>query len=839
MLRTCIGPNQPRNHWIYNNMSFAIYDLDEDVRRLLSADNFLKGISVHDFVEELCKDHRLKGAEVKKLEYLDPKPYIRTFESTLRQLKQLKAEAEEKQASAEQAVEAFELEHSQQVVALSSEVGELVGQFDRLDAEISGISGRIDPLNQALKRVAASRDRSQETIFLIRAYHGFYTKGGYEPLERLGGTGQLDQRMKCARTTNNLVVLARKIDAMTGLAVVKVRQCVLAVEKWVERWERGMVERFEAATEESDYAEMRAVASVLVAFNGGGSVVSAFMNKTEMFVADDAGEDAGYSVLDDEAIWTKLADANFQAHGMLHGDATEVVLDHVRVAIKGQLRVVKLVFEHPVPVLKVMVQRVYAQVVQNKVTALMLYCQAMGPLVRARLLHAVYVLVGEFSKDVKEFFASNEYDDSSELAHTVDQCFDDLFMEYLADGSYFAMEREVLEQAVFAIAREYSRWHERALERRSLDERLREFEDGATGGAAGDNGDTGVNGISAPPHLAKRKRLARFKDFVRLLPERASSDRPESAADAREAAFSITNVQKVIKLAIESVARVLELAPAHTADYALEILEILILDFGGLYVFAALEVAYEEARDLVNCAPDSTDLRLDFLAIFNLAAETLFLLSSCVKKIVLPCAVNNPPVKNRMVSLTNSFVKRCEGGLNAIVAATVDAVTGRLASLLLRQKKKDFVCDTINTSQDYTDVCEAISDLLLALHSLLAAHLDNANLQNVLARVGMVALDLLLDHFKNFTVNSTGGIVLTQDVIRYQSVIDSWGIPDLSESFLVLREISNLFTVLPDLLNSLVSEGHLATLKVYTVRQYILKRADFLPSYLDRFFRRN
>ena len=40
---------------------------------------------------------------------------------------------------------------------------------------------------------------------------------------------------------------------------------------------------------------------------------------------------------------------------------------------------------------------------------------------------------------------------------------------------------------------------------------------------------------------------------------------------------------------------------------------------------------------------------------------------------------------------------------------------------------------------------------------------------------------------QKFTVNSIG-IVLTKDVIRYQSVIDGWKIPELSEQFQILRD---------------------------------------------------
>ena len=54
----------------------------------------------------------------------------------------------------------------------------------------------------------------------------------------------------------------------------------------------------------------------------------------------------------------------------------------------------------------------------------------------------------------------------------------------------------------------------------------------------------------------------------------------------------------------------------------------------------------------------------------------------------------------------------------------------------------------------------------------------------------------------------------------------------------LLREISNLFTVQPNPINSLTVEGHLAGLKISTVRQYISRRTDFSPSYMERFFGR-
>lgn len=821
-------------------MSFAIYDLDEDIRKLLTVDNFLNGLTVNDFIEELSKDHILKGAEVNNLEYLDPKPYIRTFELTMRHLKQLAEEAERQRARAEQEVEEFELRHSKSVLKLSSDVETIVSKFDHLDTKISSITSKIDPLNQLLNKITNSRDRLMETIFLIRAYHGFYTKDKYEPLEKLRAAKDTELKMKCAKTVNNLLVLARKIKLLTG-NVPKVTKCVTTIEKYCETMEQLLIDRFEIALEDNDFDEMSEIAKVLFEFNGGSSVVLAFMNKSDLFLDVDHDDDEGlYSILDDEALWTKLSDPNYQVHDLLQGEVTDLLLNRLKVAIKGQARIVQQVFAETIPVLKIMIQRIYAQMIQNKVSTLLLYSQQSGALAHVRLLHALYVLVGEFTKDMKEFFVTNEFDENNEIGATLDQCYYDLFIDYLTDNAYFKLEKEMLENVIYGIAQRFNVFHERAIAKQELELKLQEIENESSllnMAAIGSKRGIERNRIL----FVDKKRLNKFKDFMRLHLDRGSTrDSMDAARELRaeDGVFNMTQVQVVLKIAIEIIARVLELAPNKTPDYSLEILEILLMDFGGLYVSAGLEVSYDRAQQELANASLVNDPPFDSLKSFELTSEMLFLISSCIKKIILPCAVNNPTVRNRMISLTNDFVSRCETSLNVILESVVELVTTRLNHLLQKQKKKDFLCENIDSAQDYTEACEAISDFLIYLQNKFQRNLNSENLNNVLIKTGIITLNALLDHFKKYSVNSTGGIVLTQDVIRYQSVIDAWEIPELSERFQILREISNLFTVQPNLLNSLITEGHLAELKIYTVRQYISKRTDFSPNYLERLFRR-
>ncbi|OBA21637.1 hypothetical protein METBIDRAFT_41025 [Metschnikowia bicuspidata var. bicuspidata NRRL YB-4993] len=822
-------------------MSFVIYDLEDDVRKLLNIDNFLDGLTPNDFVEELSKDHILKGAEVNSLEYLDPKPYIRTFESTLRHLKNLAEHAQELRELAAKQVEEYELSHSKSVLKLASEVEQIVAQFGGLDTEISSITEKIDPLNQALNKITNSRDRSIETIFLIRSYHGFYTKEKYEPLEKLRTAKDTELKMKCAKTVNNLLVLAKKIDHLTG-NLPKVSKCVTTIEKYGETMEQALVERFEIASEHNDFDEMCEIAKVLFDFNGGSSVVLAFMNKSDLFLEDshdDEGEGV-FSILEDEALLENFADPNQEVHDIFANEATDHLLNKLKVSVKGQARIVQQVFEVPIPVLKVMVQRVYAQMIQNRVSTLLLFSQQAGPLAHVRILHALYVLVGDFTKDMKDFFVTNDFDDNNEIGSTLDQCYSDLFIEYITDDSFFKLEKEMLEDIIFGIAQEYLAANEKALQKKELETRLQEFDNEAAALNMTAVGTQQPHNERGRFPFVDKHRLNKFKDFVKMRwPEGLTSSKDVSEPHMKSRGLvKITDVRIVLRMTIDSVARILELAPAKSPELLLEVLEMLILDFGGLYISGGLEVAYDRARQELASASLPQDPLFDYLKVFNLTSEVLFLLSSCIKKIILPCTVNSPPVRSRMISLTNSFVQRCETSLNLILECLVEFVTVKLNQFLQKQKKKDFFCDSIDAVKDYTEVCEELSDFIVHLHALMKKDLNGSNLNNVLIKIGMILLNLLLDHFKKFGVNSTGGIVLTQDVIRYQSVIESWNIPELSERFQILREISNLFTVQPNLINSLITEGHLASLKVSTVRQYISKRTDFSPSYMEIIFGR-
>lgn len=785
-------------------MSFSIYELDENIKKLLTVDNYLNGLSVNDFIEEISKDHFLKGAEVNNKAYLDPKPYIRTFESTLRELKQLQLEANEQRVKNERQVDSFELKHSENVLELNHRIDEATKKFDILDNQILDVSTRINPLGNTLNKITNSRDRSLETIFLIRAYHGFFMKEQYLPLETLKNSKKLGDKLKCAKTVRNLLNLAKKVS---DEKLPKSIKCITTIEQFGENMEKELLRKFEIASEDEDdidFDMMNQIAQILFEYNEGINVIQTFVIKNDIVVENEER-------MLGEQEWAMLSDST-RTDFKIDEQAT---FDNLKFEIKSRARISKKVFADPTPVIKIFIQRMYAQIIRNKVTSLLQKSLAVSPLAHVRVLHSLYTLVGDFTEQIKDYLTTEELDKDQELSAILDQSHSDLFVEYIGDNVYFNREKKNLEETIYGIVHEFNTANESIITSKSLATRLENLDN------------TQKPEKDRFSFVSEKKRMNQFKQYVTAkLKDRSGSRNSEPEPTFMECkSLNIGSVETVLKSVIESVARLLELVPTKSAEYALEVLEILIIDFGKLYIGSGLEVVYDECKKNAN---------LDYLSSFATISELLFLMSSCIKRIILPIATNIPSIKTRMSNMVNGFVGQCETSLNVILNDTLDHFRAKLQSQLAKQKKKDFNCNNI---EDDTEACELVSNYLVEIYTSILLAMNGANLEKILIKIGMEVLHQLLEHYKKFTVNSIGGIVLTKDVIRYQSVIDGWQIPELSEQFQILREIGNLFTVQTDLVNSLVTEGQLANMKPYNVRQYITKRADFNPSYADKFFK--
>ncbi|KAG5420026.1 SEC10 [Candida metapsilosis] len=786
--------------------SFSIYDLNPEIKKLLNTDNFLNGLSVNDFVEEISKDHILKGAEVNKKAYLDPKPYIRSFESTIRELNRLSADVNDQRVRGGKQVDTYELKHSENVLELSKSIATTTDKFNHLDIKISDVSRKINPLGATLNKISTSRDKSRETIFLIRAYHGFYTKGEYSPLENLRSSSKLDDNLECARYIKKLLHLSRRISDESIPSTLK---CLQMVESYGEKMEEELLKKFEIASEGDEFSggnfdikTMNNVSQILYEYNKGVTLMNQFVDKNELTIEANHDE----TTLE-ESEWEQWSDPNATHYDL--APYLNEFLENIKFNIKSKARLSKKIFHNPETVITLFIERVYETTIKRKVTTLLQLSLQRSLLAHVRILQALYDIVGEFTSQIKDYMITEEFDTDQKVSQTLEVSNDGLFEEYISDNGYLVREKRNLKEVVNSILN--------LLDPDSFNEQTDEDSNLA-------RSDT-VRYQKPYDHTrfsAEKKKLAQFTQYVKAkINERAKNDNGVSKLELEEDDLrAIDSVETLLKTAAESIGRALELAPNEAAEHSLDVLALLIVNFEKLIVREELQLQ-----------------SLDFFWTLNsiqFKKEILFCLTACAKKIIFPCVTNDPVAKGKARFMINEFVKMQETSINELLNSIVDYSLNQIRGFLSKQKKRDFLCDSI---EDDTEACELISEFMSEFYANISVALTGDNLLNTLLMIGNEFLKLLLEHYKKFFVNSIGGVVLTKDAIRYQAIIDEWDIPELSEKFQILKEIGNLFTVSSELVNSLVTEGQLSRMKPYNVRQYISRRADFNPSYADKFFK--
>ncbi|EIF45334.1 exocyst complex component sec10 [Brettanomyces bruxellensis AWRI1499] len=104
----------------------SLYQLDEETKELLTLDNFLKDLSISEFVDRLSKQNvEYKSKFNNGVEYIDPKPYIRTFELVEKQLDKLNKECSETRIRIENQVHIRSLQHYKNVLQLNGKAADL------------------------------------------------------------------------------------------------------------------------------------------------------------------------------------------------------------------------------------------------------------------------------------------------------------------------------------------------------------------------------------------------------------------------------------------------------------------------------------------------------------------------------------------------------------------------------------------------------------------------------------------------------------------------------------------------------------------------------------------
>ncbi|SJM83478.1 related to Exocyst complex component SEC10 [Zygosaccharomyces bailii] len=809
----------------------SLYDLDPRWRKLLSPNNFLGGLTVNEFVEELSKDHSLRGADgtaETTFEKLNPKPYIRTFESILKELNALSEQSSSRKAQLVEQVSAQELEHAENVVQLSQELKKTMYNYEKLDSQLTNVTQVVSPLGEKLEVAIRRKKAYIKSVELISHYNAFYTTGESKFLEDLRSSPNFQKKTQAALLVKNLLLLARKVETSS---IPRTVETASNIEKYSEILETDLLESFNNAYRVNNFSQLNEIALILNHFNGGVNVIQSFINQHEYFI--DTAQidlDAGNQILLEEEFKGELVDSD--KHGVIYEKTMVAHLSDIETVIKNESKVVKRVFENrALLVMQKFMQRIFAQKVEGRVDLLLSTAGSLSSLAYVRMLHALYSLLGQFTKDLADFFKLQEIDRDGILSTTVEQSFTELFSKYLYDKSrYFDIEKRSLESILIEKTTNFNITHDKDIRSRSLSGKLNNNLDSGFGlheiGSSSKNKFVQLNNFFKSRIDRERLTFGRNNSLRSSNPPSSDNSQTDSKATQNEEdGFSLQEADEMLKCVVESIGRIMELVPNMSGTYIYEILEVMLTGIVGSYVETALEVAYSRAVRMDSSKPPQ--LELSFMKYISLSTEILSLTSASVKAVFLPLLSNAPSMKKQTIEMTNNQIRRCELLINIILEEVTRIFLNKFSTSLAKQKKKDFFPKSQELLDHDTLPAVEVVNVLNSLHTQAALYLKAKNLEAFLSKIGNGLYDLLIAHYGKFQVSSTGGIIVTKDIIGYQTAIEDWRIPALYDKFTVLRELANLFTVQPDLLDSLTKEGHLADVNKDIISNYISHREDF------------
>lgn len=807
----------------------SLYDLDPKWRKLLSPNNFLGGLTVNEFVEELSKDHSLRGgSETNTFEKLNPKPYIRTFESILKELHILDEQSSSRKAQLVEQVSAQELQHAENVIQLSQELKKTMHNYEKLDNQLTNVTQVVSPLGEKLEIAIRRKKAYIKSVELISHYNAFYTTGESKFLEDLRSSPNFQKKTQAALLVKNLLSLARKVETSS---IPRTGETASTIEKYSEILETDLLESFNNAYRVNNFSQLNEIALILNNFNGGVNVIQSFINQHEYFI--DTAQidlDAGSQILLEEEFKEELVDSD--KHGVIYEKTMVAHLSDIETVIKNESKVVKRVFEERAPlVMQKFMQRIFAQKVEGRVDLLLSTAGSLSSLAYVRMLHALYSLLSQFTKDLADFFKLQEIDRDGILSATVEQCFSELFSKYLYDKSrYFDIEKRSLESILIEKTTNFNITHDKDIRSRSLSSKLNNNLESGFGlheiGASSKNKFLQLNNFFKSRVDRERLTFGRNNSLRSSNPPSSDTSQMESRIPHNDAdGFSLQEADEMLKCVVEAIARIMELVPNMSGVYIYEILEVMLTGIVGSYVETALEVAYARATRLDISSP--SEFELAFMKYISMSTEILSLTSASVKAVFLPLLNNAPSVKKQTIDITNNQIRRCELLINIVLGEVARIYLNKFTNSLAKQKKKDFFPKSQELLDHDTLPAVEIVTELNSLHTQVVLYLKAKNLEAFLSKIGNGLYDLLIAHYGKFQVSSTGGIIVTKDIIGYQTAIEDWGIPALYDKFTALRELANLFTVQPDLLDSLTKEGHLADVSKDIISNYISHREDF------------
>lgn len=777
-----------------------------------------KDFIVRDFVESLAESSvpssRRSASSASQNGHFEPKPLIRTFENALAQLGELGEQLQGRESEIQAQVRRAEISHDQTLDTLGRKLDQTMRQFEELDLNLNNPSAARPELGgnlavqigEKLEELDRKRRRALDATFLIQCWMEVSEFGQLNSLEDMQRQGGTENRVRCATIAQQLTRISQRLDpiswsqtngngllrngitneAMDSNRTYNTREII---EKFNEALEQDLLTQFNNNYRRQNFDDMRECAKVLHDFNGGNNVIAMFVNQHQFFI--DRNQLVADEVATDSDMWDQLADPDAEPPPI--EPSLQSLVDEVRIVMQEESFIIKRAFPYYEIVLTTFIQRIFQQSIQTRLEMVLEKATTVSSLAFLRSLHSARAYIGTLVEDLKSHGLTEHPEPcSAQISQVLDQQLEDLFVPYLIGSSYIDRERRSLEELNSSLLFKFTMYHSRRKK-------------AATGFMASLAQQTTQLVSSAKDAYLERLDSSELTQTQKAMMMRVAGISQETVANNKneievteeDGKISVDNAKRVMRWMAESVRRILDLGTqTDTAKDASVLLSLLLTSMGQVYVETALDAALDAASLLesVRTEPD-----MSFLPILRPAVIITHLTSQFTTVLIRLAggAGGNATTRRTMEAQTRASTDGIEKKVNAVLKSTIDVVTNWVSrSLSSGQKKSDFRAKEADVTFEPTQTCEGICQYLRRTNQILSQAVDGHNREIASCEIARVVCRLLLDHFKKFVVNPSGGLVLAQDISRYVAALKELPLTkDVEEMVETLPEIGSLFMI--------------------------------------------
>jgi exocyst complex component 5 len=693
---------------------------------------------VKDFIESLSESAQPTNRRSQPLNQpFDPKPFIRTFEQAQRRLNDLSGDLELRENELSAAVRRAEAQHASNTETLGEKLNSTINSFNKLDTSLKSSSKERWGGNAAvetgkkLEELDRQRRRALDAHFLIECWEEVSNRGELTLLENLRRSGTGEGKIRSAHIARQLLRISQRLDPKSWTATngtkytngvpndateVARRNTREIIEKFSETLEKDLLKSFDDFYRRQNFDGMKDCALVLHDFNGGASVMAAFVNQHQFFI--DRSQLVTEEVGGDQETWVRLSDPDAELPGIEPG--LQSLIDEVKVVVQEESSIIKRAFPFYEQVLGKFIQRVFQQSIQQRLEMVLEKANSESSLAFLRSLQAARSYINALVDDLKAHGLTEHPDIvSSQTSLILDQQLEELFVPYFG-GSYIDKEKHNLEELYKSLMFKFELYHSRRRKApttylASLRNQGRELLASAREAA-----DAYVKNLDLEKMSSTQKRMllsvAGLKDA-----DKAQEEIELTEEDGR---LSIPFAKRMLKWLAEGVGRGLELSGgSETPKDVAALLEMLLENMGASYIEVALDAANDQAAaaEATKKEPD-----LSYLPLLRTATSITHLMITCINTVLIPLAASSITMRREMEKNTNLAINRVEDTINLIEQRTVDAILNWITKLLAKQERNDFRPREEDLDSSLMQLQTPVSNISIPLlrHFLLIRHTD-------------------------------------------------------------------------------------------------------------------